>query len=60
MAPPGVVEIMDRFQKVKYLGKQILVDWFLNKSNVVADVFRSSGADERRGNVRIRAGELDR
>ena len=26
MASPGVVEIMDRFQKVKYFGKQILVE----------------------------------
>ncbi len=58
VASAGEVEIVDRFQKVEYLAKQILVDWLLNKSNVVADVFRSRRADERGRNVRVRAGDI--
>lgn len=59
-APSGEIKIMDRLQEIAYLGKETFVPRVLDESDVVPDIFRSRRANERGGNVRVRAGILDR
>ena len=56
----GEVEIANRLKQRQHLGEKPLIQRFLNVSEIVANVLRARRADERSGDVRVRARVFDR
>jgi len=59
-APSGEIKIVNRFKELEHFSEKSLIHRLLDVPNIVTDMLRMRGTDERGGDVRVRASILDR